>query len=97
MVILLERTLLEYKELPCRHPVCSDPAAELGAAIDALPENERLAVTLRYYEELYPVEIGEILGLTEPGVSKLMGQVMFRLPTNSKPHFNNYDKTADKV
>lgn len=57
----------------------------LGAAIEALPEKERLAVTLYYYEELNLKEIGAILGLTESRICQILSQAMVRLKGKMKP------------
>jgi RNA polymerase sigma factor for flagellar operon FliA len=61
-------------------PLAAAPEAELavtevkevlGDAIAALPEREKLVVTLYYFEELTLREIGEVLGVTESRVSQL--------------------------
>lgn len=51
----------------------------LGEAIDALPERERLVVTMYYYEELTLKEIGLVLGVSESRVSQLHSRSMVRL------------------
>lgn len=51
----------------------------LGDAIAALPEREKLVVTLYYYEELTLREIGEVLGVTESRVSQLHTKAVLRL------------------
>lgn len=51
----------------------------LGEAIAALPEREKLVVTLYYYEELTLREIGEVIGVTESRVSQLHTKAMLRL------------------
>jgi len=58
----------------------------LGDAIDALPDKERLVVTLYYYEELNLKEIGEVLDLTESRISQLHSQAILRLRTKMKNH-----------
>ncbi len=58
----------------------------LGAAIDNLPEKERLVITLYYYEELNLKEIGEIIGLTESRVSQLHSQAVLRLRSRLRQH-----------
>jgi RNA polymerase sigma factor for flagellar operon FliA len=58
----------------------------LGGAIDALPEKERLAVTLYYHEGLNLKEIGATLGLTESRISQLLSQAMIRLRNKLKLH-----------
>ena len=51
----------------------------LADAISALPEREKLVVTLYYYEELTLREIGEVLGVTESRVSQLHTKAILRL------------------
>ena len=62
-------TFLESKDL----------IEKLTGAIEALPERERLIITLYYHEELTLREIGEILGLTEGRISQIHGQAVGRL------------------
>ncbi len=65
-----------------------DPAAEclrdglaeaVASAIEALPERERLVLSLYYDEELNLREIGEVLGVTESRVCQIHGQALARL------------------
>ena len=51
----------------------------LVAAIDGLPEREKLLMNLYYVEELTLKEIGEVLGVTESRVSQLHSQAVARL------------------
>lgn len=60
-------------------------AQALGSAIESLPEKERLAVTLYYYEELNLKEIGAVLGLTESRICQILSQAMIRLKGKLKP------------
>lgn len=64
--------------------------AELEMAVDAaiqrLPEKQRLAVVLRRYQELPYEEIGEILGLSLPAVKS----VLFRARTQLKEDLQKY-------
>ena len=50
-------------------------------SIEALPERERLIITLSYYEELTLKEIGEVLGLTVSRVSQLRTGAIARMRT----------------
>ncbi|MGH9022647.1 MAG: FliA/WhiG family RNA polymerase sigma factor [Acidimicrobiia bacterium] len=43
----------------------------LGEAVAAMPERERLVLTLYYYENLTLAEIGQVLGVTESRVSQI--------------------------
>jgi RNA polymerase sigma factor for flagellar operon FliA len=51
----------------------------LAEAIAALPDRERLIVTLYYKEDLRLKEIGEVLGLSESRVSRLLTAAQFQL------------------
>lgn len=57
----------------------SEVKALLMDALDALPEKERLALSLYYYEELTMREVGEVLGVTESRVSQLHAKALLRL------------------
>lgn len=52
---------------------------ELAEAIAALPERERLVMSLYYDEELNLREIGAVLGVSESRVSQIHGQALLRL------------------
>lgn len=56
----------------------------LKDAIDALPEKERLVLSLYYYEELMMKEIGRVLDLTESRVCQLHAQATLRLRSHVK-------------
>jgi RNA polymerase sigma factor FliA len=51
----------------------------LGEAIERLRQQERLVVTLYFYEELTLKEIGKVLGLTESRVSQIKTAALLRL------------------
>jgi RNA polymerase sigma factor for flagellar operon FliA len=53
--------------------------AALARAIDALPERERLVISLYYYEELTLKEIGLVLNVSESRVSQLHTRALLRL------------------
>jgi RNA polymerase sigma factor for flagellar operon FliA len=57
----------------------SEVKALLMDALEALPEKERLALSLYYYEELTMREVGEVLGVTESRVSQLHAKALLRL------------------
>jgi len=48
-------------------------------AIEALPDKEKLLISLYYYEELTMKEIGQVMGYTESRISQLHSQAMCRL------------------
>lgn len=51
----------------------------LEKLIESLPENERLVITLYYYEEMTMKEIALTLGVTEPRVSQIHSKVLSKL------------------
>ncbi len=51
----------------------------LGTGIEALPDKERLVVSLYYYEDLNLKEIGHILGITESRVCQIHSKAVGRL------------------
>lgn len=53
--------------------------ALLADAIRALPERERLVITLCYFEEVSAKEVAEILGVTPSRVSQLHSKALVRL------------------
>ena len=69
-------------------PTCDDPLDALSlqdmqerltAAIEQLPEKEKLLLSLYYDEELNLKEIGLVLGITESRVSQIRTQSIMRL------------------
>lgn len=57
-------------------------------AIEALPDKEKLLISLYYYEELTMKEVGEIMGYTESRISQLHTQAMYRLRHHLRDYFN---------
>ena len=57
----------------------------LAEAIIALPEKEKLVVSLYYYEALTMREIGEIMGYTESRISQMHTKAMLRLRGHLNP------------
>ncbi len=70
---------------PQQRIMATQLSESLGVAIEGLPEKERLAVTLYYYEELNLKEIGAIMGLTESRICQILSQAMTRLKVKMKP------------
>mgnify|MGYP006283938185 CR=1 FL=1 len=56
-----------------------DIATALKSAIEALPERERLVMSLYYGDEMNLKEIGAVLGVSESRISQLHGQAVARL------------------
>lgn len=57
----------------------SEIRSVISEAIEGLPKNERLVMTLYYYEELTMKEIGKVMGYTESRVSQLHTKGALRL------------------
>jgi len=57
----------------------SEMRERLAKAIDALPEKERLVLTLYHYEGLTMKEVGSILGVVESRVSQIHSSAVLRL------------------
>ncbi len=51
----------------------------LADAVDALPERERMVLTLYYYEELSMKEIAQLLGVVESRVSQIRSSAVLRV------------------
>ena len=49
-------------------------SAGVDAALNALPERQRLALTLFHYEGLSQVEVGEVMGISEEAVESLLAR-----------------------
>jgi len=56
----------------------------VSAAIDSLPERERLIISLYYVEELNLKEIAAVLGVSESRVSQLLSSVVKKLRSDLK-------------
>ncbi len=61
----------------------------LAKAIGELPEKEKLAVSLYYFEELTMKEIGQVLGYTESRISQMHSKAVLRLRTKLKKALSN--------
>jgi len=56
----------------------------LAKAIAELPEQERLVITLYYFEDLLLKEIGEVMGLSESRISQVHSKAIFMLRAKVK-------------
>ena len=64
---------------PMRALLESEQAVAVAAAIEQLPEKERMVMPLYYHGELTMKEVGARLGITESRVSQLHTQAIGRL------------------
>jgi len=86
-------TLAETFAMDDRDPFTAINLAQIRAliakAISALPDKERLTVSLYYQDELTMKEIGEVLGYTESRISQMHSKAMFRLRAKLKNNLEN--------
>jgi RNA polymerase sigma factor FliA len=68
----------------------------LSAAIDHLPERERLLLSLYYHEELTMKEISKVMGVSESRVCQLHMQAVLRLRAAMNVEQNSKDKPRSK-
>jgi RNA polymerase sigma factor for flagellar operon FliA len=75
----LEARVRDREEPPDAQAERAEQKRLLAEAIAALPERERLVVTLYYLEDLRLKEIGRVLELSESRVSRLLSAALFGL------------------
>lgn len=57
-----------------RHLAERELSSRVDAALKALPERQRLALTLFHYEGMSQVEVGEVLGISDEAVESLLAR-----------------------
>jgi RNA polymerase sigma factor for flagellar operon FliA len=67
---------------------------KIKEGIQALPEKQRLVLSLYYYEDLNLKEIGQVLDVTESRVSQLHTQAIMKLRTKLKTVFDSPEDLA---
>lgn len=71
-----------------------DMKEHLKDGIKALPEKQRLVLSLYYYEDLNLKEIGQVLDVTESRVSQLHTQSILRLRGKLRNAFEHFEEMA---
>lgn len=66
----------------------------LARAIDALPDKEKVLISLYYYEELTMKEVGLIMGYTESRISQLHTQAILRLRASLREYFQPVEENG---
>ncbi|MBC6457105.1 SigE family RNA polymerase sigma factor [Actinomadura sp. HBU206391] len=75
----------ELPELPVDdHTGRSELHDALGRALDKLPKRQRLAVMLRYYEDMSEAEIADILGISVGTVKSTVSRAMAKLRVDAE-------------
>jgi RNA polymerase sigma-70 factor, ECF subfamily len=57
-----------------RHLAERELGARVDAALKALPERQRLAITLFHYEGMSQIEVGSVLGISDEAVESLLAR-----------------------
>jgi RNA polymerase sigma-70 factor, ECF subfamily len=57
-----------------RHLAERELGSRVDAALQALPDRQRLAITLFHYEGMSQVEVGEVLGVSDEAVESLLAR-----------------------
>jgi RNA polymerase sigma factor (sigma-70 family) len=77
-----ESPVAELRDSPADAPgVAFDDQRRLWLACQALPEHERTAIVLRYYEQLEYAEIAELTGVREGSVRSRVSRGLATLRT----------------
>lgn len=78
----LDRYCSDETSDPLKNLMNTDFRAAVIAAIEALPEREKILMGLYYEQEMNLKEIGAIMGVTESRVSQLHSQAVARMRAN---------------
>ena len=94
-----DRIINYYPDDGSNNPHVQFEASELtqllSEAIDALPEKERMVLSLYYYEELTMKEIGSLLGVNESRVSQLHSKATLRLRSKLRKAIPNVESAME--
>jgi RNA polymerase sigma-70 factor (sigma-E family) len=76
----------ELPDLPVidDHPGRTDLRDALGRALERLPKRQRLAVMMRYYEDMSETEIAEALGISVGTVKSTVSRAVAKLRDDSE-------------
>lgn len=89
-VRVLDLVRNDDSEDPLQHVEIEEIRTTLAAAIDYLPERERMVIALYYYEGLTLKEIGEIMEISESRVSQIHTKAIIRL----RSRLNRWSKST---
>jgi RNA polymerase sigma-70 factor (ECF subfamily) len=67
-----------------RHLAERELGQRVDAALQALPERQRLAITLFHYEGMSQIEVGEVLGISDEAVESLLARARRTLKVGLK-------------
>lgn len=63
--------------------------ARVGAALQRLPERQRLALTLFHFEGMSQIEIGNVMGISDEAVESLLARARRQLKTDLKTEWES--------
>lgn len=75
----LDELCAPERDCPAAPLDAADLQRALALALEALPERERLLITLYYHEEFTMTEIGRMMGLSQPRASQIHAQAIRRV------------------
>jgi RNA polymerase sigma factor for flagellar operon FliA len=84
---LLEYILQDEKDWPSHRLRYAELREMVAKVIMALPEKERMVISLYYYDELTMKEIGHVLKFTESRVSQIHTKAILRLRSKMQKIF----------
>ena len=87
----------EESEAPTqmRHLLERELSSRVDAALKALPERQRLALTLFHYEGMSQVEVGNVMGISDEAVESLLARARRALKVSLKEEWQGLLPQAD--
>jgi RNA polymerase sigma factor for flagellar operon FliA len=92
--VTLLAQLAEETPGPCERAETAELKQHLAEAIDALPQQEKVVLSLYYFEELTMREIGQVLAVTESRISQIHTTAMLHLRATLQNLTHDTDATA---
>jgi RNA polymerase sigma factor for flagellar operon FliA len=93
-VVSLDKPLAKEVPGPDEWAEREELKAHLAAAIDALPQQEKVVLSLYYFEELTMREIGQVLEVTESRIAQIHTITMLHLRATLQNLTHDADATA---
>jgi len=78
-----------------RHLAERELGSRVDAALKALPERQRLALTLFHYEGMSQIEVGEVLGISDEAVESLLARARRTLKVTLKEEWRGLMPESD--
>lgn len=94
---IAQPSIMDLNRTPCSDAVLREQARALNEALSQLPENYRLAIQYREFEDLTFPEIGNRLNLSEEAARKLWRRAITRLETMLHPLLSPDSKDAESA